>query len=177
MYSHIQKRLKKCDRPERFCYGRWYSAIDQCTASRTSQGWCDDTMTKLLRALALVEVLNVVSIMCVDIGVVKGSVQSNHSVNTTLVYFNSTPTAWLSAFIHGSWLSDLFYVCLFILFPPQKKQPVRQKCYTALRYLEEFFCSLTFGYLWNTLVLVFRSTEGEKKEQNAYNKTEKLLMN
>lgn len=120
MYSHIQKRLKKCDRPERFCYCRRYSAIDQCTASRTSQGWCDDTMTKLLRALALVEVLNVVSIMCVDIGVVKGSVQSNHSVNTTLVYFNSTPTAWLSAFIHGSWLSDLFYVCLFILLPPKK---------------------------------------------------------
>lgn len=42
--------------------------------------------------------------------------QRKHAVNSTLMYFNSTPTACLSAFNHGSWLSDLFYVCLFILF-------------------------------------------------------------
>lgn len=38
-------------------------AIVQCTASRTSLGgWCEATVTKLLRAVALAEVLNVVSI-------------------------------------------------------------------------------------------------------------------
>lgn len=47
----------------------------------------------------------------------------------------------------------------------------------ALCYSEAFFCSLTFGYLWNTFFLVFRSTEGKKRKQNAYNKTEKILMN
>lgn len=37
--------------------------IVQCTASRTSLGgWCEATVTKLLRAVALAEVLNVVSI-------------------------------------------------------------------------------------------------------------------
>lgn len=37
--------------------------IVQCTASRTSLGgWCEATVTKLLRAFALAEVLNVVSI-------------------------------------------------------------------------------------------------------------------
>lgn len=117
-------------------------------------------MTKLLRALALVEVLNVVSIMCVDIGVVKGSVQSNHSVNMTLVYFNSTPSAWLSAFIHGSWLSDLFFFgCLFILFPPKITTCQAEVLHSS---------TLTFGYLWNTFFLVLRSTEGGDKKNKMH---------
>lgn len=124
-------------------------------------------MTKLLRALALAEVLNVVSIVCIDIGVVKGAVQSKHAVNSTLVYFNLMPAACFSAFNHRSRLSDLFYVSL-------SKSNLSDQTDS-----EAFFCPLTFGYLWNTFFLVFRSTEwGEKKEkQNAYNKTENLLMN
>lgn len=35
----------------------------------------------------------------------------------------------------------------------------------ALRYPEAFFCSLTFGYLWNTFFLVFRSAEGKKENK------------
>lgn len=107
---------------QRFWYGRCWSAIVQCTASRTR--WCEATVTKLFRVLALEEVLHVVSIVCVDIGVVKGAVQSKPAVNSTLVYFNLTPTSCLSAFYHGSWLSDLVYVFLFIL--SSKKQPWRR---------------------------------------------------
>lgn len=59
-------------------------------------------MTKLLRALALAEVLNVVSIMCVDIGVVKGAVESKHAVNSTLVYFKLNANCLPLSVSHGS---------------------------------------------------------------------------
>lgn len=107
--------------------------------------------------------------LCVLTYVVKNAFQSKPVVNSTLVYFN--PTFCLFAFNHRSGLCDLVYNCLFILF--QKQQPVRPNCTLVLHFFEVLFCALAFGYIWNTFFLVFRSTEG-KKRQKAYNKTETL---
>jgi len=106
MYPHIRTRLQECD---------FYliDAIVQCTASRISlAGDVKLLWPNCWGAITLVEVLNVVSIVCIDLGVVNGAVQSKHAVNNTLVYFNWMPTACFPVLSHKPWLSDLFYVRL-----------------------------------------------------------------
>lgn len=87
------------------------------------------------------------------------------------------PTACFSAFNHRSWLSDLivvvfwvfvFFACLSVESLPRGKEKKKKRSWwteslhSLYTYSKVFFCSLTFGYLWNTFFLVFRVTEGEK---------------
>lgn len=107
--------------------------------------------------------------MCIDIGVVKGAVQSKHAVNSTLVYFNSTPTACLSAFNHGSWLSDLFYVLSFYSLPKKNKlsgRTVTQFCTTWRRSSVHWHLDI-FGILSSLSLEALRGKK-EKKENKMH---------
>lgn len=178
-------------RPGGLCYGRWHSAIVAvCAASRSSLGmvWCYCDQTVRGRS-TLAEVFNVVSILCVDIGVFNGAVRSKHAVNSTLVYFKldayCLPLSVQSQIL-TVWLDCCcFFFCLFVcLISPKrkrkekkKKQADGQNCYTAFtrtqRCSSVHWCLDIFGILSS---LSSESLRGSN-ENNAYNKTEKLLMN
>lgn len=95
----------------------------------------------------LAEVFNVVSIMCVDIGVFNGAVWSKHAVNSTLVYFKldayclplSVQSQILTVWLDCCWFFLVFFflfACLSVETLPKgkekkKKQADGQNCYTA----------------------------------------------